>query len=217
MNIVTKFDNDNNVVITYRPDMTVSYFTHRMREMDENDDDIREFNDDNMPNIRQFNEVVKRYNFVVSEFKEVVKSCNEVVKMSNMRGDFIRTVLYNMDYDVEIDSLRQTFANDVIGNIFNLKIGRQDLMKTKKLLDMYEQENENIHRKNDSLHKHLDDSRIEIENYKKQIETLKKEKDEIMEAWIKGMPRPIKRQNADDETVKFLERNKEKSFKKIKF
>ena len=191
MNIVTKFDNDNNVVITYRPDMTVSYFTHRMRYEDEYEND-----DENMINIRDF---------------------NEVVKMSNMRGDFIRTVLYNMDYDVDIDSLRELFANDVIGNIFNLKIGRQDLMKTKKLLDIYEQENENIHRKNDSLNKYVDDSRIEIENYKKQIETLKKEKDEIMKAWIKGMPRPIKRQNADDETVKFLERNKKKSFKKIKF
>ena len=33
-----------------------------------------------------------------------------------------------------------------------------------------------------------------------------------MKAWIKGMPRPIKRQNAE-----VLERNKEKSFKKIKF
>lgn len=191
MNIVTKFDNDNNVVITYRPDMTVSYFTHRMRYEDEYEND-----DENMINIRDF---------------------NEVVKMSNMRGDFIRTVLYNMDYDVDIDSLRELFANDVIGNIFNLKIGRQDLMKTKKLLDIYEQENENIHRKNDSLNKYVDDSRTEIENYKKQIETLKKEKDEIMKAWIKGMPRPIKRQNADDETVKFLERNKKKSFKKIKF
>ena len=191
MNIVTNFDNDNNVVITYRPDMTVSYFTHRMRYEDEYEND-----DDNMINIRDF---------------------NEVVKMSNMRGDFIRTVLYNMDYDVDIDPLRELFANDVIGNIFNLKIGRQDLMKTKKLLDIYEQENENIRRKNDSLNKYVDDSRTEIENYKKQIETLKKEKDEIMKAWIKGMPRPIKRQNADDETVKFLERNKEKSFKKIKF
>lgn len=191
MNIVTNFDNDNNVVITYRPGMTVSYFTHRMRYEDEYEND-----DDNMINIRDF---------------------NEVVKMSNMRGDFIRTVLYNMDYDVDIDSLRELFANDVIGNIFNLKIGRQDLMKTKKLLDIYEQENENIRRKNDSLNKYVDDSRTEIENYKKQIETLKKEKDEIMKAWIKGMPRPIKRQNADDETVKFLERNKEKSFKKIKF
>ena len=191
MNIVTNFDNDNNVVITYRPDMTVSDFTHRMRYEDEYEND-----DDNMINIRDF---------------------NEVVKMSNMRGDFIRTVLYNMDYDVDIDPLRELFANDVIGNIFNLKIGRQDLMKTKKLLDIYEQENENIRRKNDSLNKYVDDSRTEIENYKKQIETLKKEKDEIMKAWIKGMPRPIKRQNADDETVKFLERNKEKSFKKIKF
>ena len=186
MNIVTNFDNDNNVVITYRPDMTVSYFTHRMRYEDEYEND-----DDNMINIRDF---------------------NEVVKMSNMRGDFIRTVLYNMDYDVDIDPLRELFANDVIGNIFNLKIGRQDLMKTKKLLDIYEQENENIRRKNDSLNKYVDDSRTEIENYKKQIETLKKEKDEIMKAWIKGMHRPSKRQNAE-----VLERNKEKSFKKIKF
>ena len=150
--------------------------------------------------------------------------------MSNSRGDFIRTVLYNMGEYVDIDSLRKTLANDVIGNIFKLNIGRQDLIKTKQLLHIYEKENKNIHRENDSLHKHLDDSRIEIENYKKQIETMKKEKEEIMKAWIKGMPRPIKRQVADKEADEFLKKadkktingsnnsnNKEKSFKKIKF
>ena len=166
MNIVTKFNEDDKVVTTYRSDINVSYFTHHMPTMREYEND-----DDNMIHISEL---------------------NNVVKMSNSRGDFIRTVLYNMGEYVDIDSLRKTLANDVIGNIFKFNIGRQDLIKTKQLLHIYEKENKNLHREIDSLHKHLDDSRIEIENYKKQIETMKKEKEEIMKAWIKGMPRPMR-------------------------
>lgn len=205
MNIVTKFNDDDNVVTTYRSDINVSYFTHDMPTMRKYKND-----DDNMIHISEL---------------------NNVVKMSNSRGEFIRTVLYNMGEDVDIESLRKTLANDVIGNIFKLNIGRQDLIKTEQLLHIYEKENKNIHRENDSLHKHLDDSRIEIENYKKQIETMKKEKEEIMKAWIRSMPLPtMERQVADKYADEFLKKadkktindsndnnNKEKSFKKIKF
>ena len=205
MNIVTKFNDDDNVVTTYRSDINVSYFTHDMPTMRKYKND-----DDNMIHISEL---------------------NNVVKMSNSRGEFIRTVLYNMGEYVDIESLRKTLANDVIGNILKLNIGRQDLIKTRQdliktrqdlikteqLLHIYEKEN--------------DDYRIEIENYKKQIETMKKEKEEIMEAWIRSKPLPtMDRQVADKYADEFLKKadkktindsndnnNKEKSFKKIKF